>query len=149
MKLKEKNVPERSKKSASSIVLYGAASVVALIAVALLINNIILFNNNVTNYVAQGYLAADVIKQLIPSQLLPGIFEPIALYGGIAFVLLGAGIINQKVSKCLILLTKIEVCNDATEESVLEENVIDEKNMGATKRAETIEEVNETTDNSK
>lgn len=135
MKLKEKNMPEKSKKPTSSIVLYGAFSVVALIAVALLINNIILFKNTVNLYVDQGYLAADVIKQLIPSQLLPGIFEPIAVYGGIAFVLLGAAIINQKVSKCLILLTKVEVCNDAIEDSDLVENVI-------------YEEVNEATDKS-
>lgn len=149
MKLKEKNVPEKSKIPASSIVLFSAVLVVALIAVAALINNIILYNDTVTHYIAQGYPAAEVMKQLIPSQLLPGIFEPIAVYGGIAFVLLGAGIINRKVSKCLILLTKVEVCNEATEESVLEENVADEKNMETTKQAETIEEVNEATDNSK
>jgi predicted permease len=149
MKFEEKNVPEKSKRSSSSIVLYVAGSVVALIAVALLINNIMLFKDNVNQYVAQGYPAADVIKQLIPSQLLPGIFEPIAVYGGIAFVLFYAGLINQKVSKCLMLLTEVEVCNDATEESVMEENITDVGNVEATKREETIEEDNKATDDSK
>lgn len=149
MKLKEKNMPKKSRISASSIVLYSAFSVVALIAVAILINNIILYNNTVAHYVDQGYPAADVVKQLLPSQLLPGIFEPVAVYGGIAFILLGAGMINQKVSKCLLLLTENEVCNDDIEESVLEENIIEEKNIEAATEAETIEEVNEAADTSK
>ena len=137
------------KKPSSSIVLYIAGSVVALIAVTSLINNIMLFNNSVNQYVDQGYPVADVIKHLIPLQLLPGIFEPIAVYGGIALVLFYAGLINQKVSKCLLLLTKVEVCNDATEESVMEENITDVGNVEATKREETIEEDNIATDDSK
>lgn len=149
MKLKEKNMPGKSKTSASSIVLYSAVSVVALIAVALLINNIILFRNTVNLYVAQGYPAADVIKQLLPSQLLPGIFEPIAVYGGIAFVLFYAGLINQKVSKCLMLLSEVELCNDAAEEIVMQENITDIGNVEGTKREETIEEDNEAIDESK
>ncbi len=148
MDLKETNVPKKLKIPASSIALYIAFLVVALIAVASLINNIMYFNNTVANYVAQGYPAAKVMKELIPAQLLPGIFEPIAVYGGIAFILLGAGIINHKFSKCLILLTKDEVGNNAAEENAFKENAIEE-NMGATELAETVEEVNEVADNSK
>lgn len=113
MKLKNK---DKSKKFSISIVLYIVASVVALVGIASLVNNILLFRNSVNQYVAQGYSVATVNKQLIPSQLLPGIFQSIALYGGIAFVLLGAGIINKKVSKCLILLTKIDVEDTETTE---------------------------------
>lgn len=149
MKLKEKNTPKKSRIAAGSIVLYGAFSVVALIAIAILINNILLYNNTVSHYVDQGYPAADVVKQLLSSQLLPGIFEPVAVYGGIAFILLGIGMVNQKVSKCLLLLTKDEDCNDNREESALEDNIIEEENMEAAKPAETIEELNETTDDSK
>jgi hypothetical protein len=149
MKLKEKNVPKKIKKPASSIVLYVVASIIALIAVALLINNVLSFEDTVAAYAAQGYATADVLKQLVPSQLLPGIFQPIAVYGGIAFVLFAAGIINQKVSKCLILLTKVEIDNNAAEESVLEEDIICAKDMETEKQAETIEEVSEAIDNSK
>ena len=70
-----------------------------------------------------GYPAAEVTKQLVRTQLLPGIFESIAITGGIAIILLGAGIINHKISKCLILLNKNEVSNEAAEELVLEENM--------------------------
>ena len=73
--------------------------------------------------------------------MLPGIFEPIAVYGGIAFVLLGVGIVNKKVSKCLILLTKVDVCNDTIEESILEQNGVDVENTETTEQTETVEEV--------
>jgi hypothetical protein len=141
MKLKDKNVSKKSRKFSISIVLYIVASVVALVGVTSLVNNIFLFRDSVNQYVAQGYPVATVIKQLIPSQLLPGIFEPIAVYGGIAFILLGAGIVNKKVSKCLILLTKVDVCNDAIEESILEQNGVDIETTETTEQTETVEEV--------
>jgi hypothetical protein len=123
MKLRKTNVSKKTKKSALSIVMYISASIVALLAVSLLINNIILFNNNVAMYVDQGYPSNVIVKQLIPSMLLPGIFEPIAVYGGIALILLAAGLINQNISKCLILLTKTEDCNDIAQDSMLVDNV--------------------------
>lgn len=141
MKLKEKNASEKSTGFSISIVLYVAASVVAILGVALLVNNIFLFRSSVNQYAAQGYPAATVLKQLIPSQLIPGIFEPIAVYGGIAFVLLGIGIVNKKVSQYLTLLTKGDVCNDTVEESILEQNVVDIENTETTEQIENVEEV--------
>ncbi|MEA4900923.1 hypothetical protein [Desulfitobacterium sp.] len=117
MKLKkEKN----SKRPISSIVLYCVATLIALIAIAFLVNNVLLFKNVLDQYVAQGYPSDEVIKQLVPSQLLPGIFEPIAVYGGISFILFGIGIINQKISECLGKLPKDENASeiDTTEQVV-------------------------------
>ena len=128
MKLNDKNVSEKSRKFSGSMTLNIAASVVALIGVALLVDNIYLYITTVQQYVAQGYPIATIISNLVPSQLLPGIFQPIAVYGGIAFVLVGVGIVNKKVSKCLIFLTKDECCNDAVEESISEQNVVDVEN---------------------
>jgi len=110
MKHKENNAPEETKKSTSTKVMYIAASVAALFAVVLLICNIMLFKSSITQYVAQGYPVALVLKQLIPAQLLPGIFEPIALYGGIAILLFAVAGINEKVSKCLISSTNVALC---------------------------------------
>jgi len=123
LELKEKNPAENTKPPVSSIVLYVAFSVTALLALASLINTIIIYGDNVAHYVKMGYPAAEVTKQLVRTQLLPGIFESIAITGGIAIILLGAGIINHKISKCLILLNKNEVSNEAAEELVLEENM--------------------------
>ena len=117
MEIKAKNMSKKSGKSVISIILYVVASVVAIMGVALLVNNVFLYKTNFNQAVAQGYSAATVRNALITSQLLPGIFEPIGIYGGIAFLLLGVGMINKKVSKCLILLTKAEVCNDVIEEN--------------------------------
>lgn len=129
MKRKAENSSKKSGKFIFSTVLYIVASIVAIIGVALLVNNIVLFKNTVSQYVAQGYSAQTVINELRTSQLLPGIFEPVAVYGGIAFLLLGAGKINKKVSKCLTLITKVEVFNDVTEENILKESIL-EKNIG-------------------
>lgn len=140
MKAKNKNVPEKLGKSSISIVMYSVASVVAIIGIALLVNNILLFKSTVNQYVAQGYTAATVTTELLKSQLLPGIFEPVAVYGGIAFVLLGVGIVNKKVSKCLMLLTKVEDGNDTIEESIVEENIV-EQNDGYLENAEMTETI--------
>ena len=135
MKIKARNSSEKSRKSPISITLYVVATIVALMGVALLVNNIFLFKSTVAQAVAQGYAVATVKKALLTSQLLPGIFEPVAVYGGITFLLIGLAVINKKVSKCLILLSKVEVCNDTIEEIIVEENIevegVPEKNVVA------------------
>jgi hypothetical protein len=138
MKLKDKNMSKKSGKFTVSTALYIVASVVALVGVALLVDNVFLFRDTVNQYVAQGYPVATVIKQLIPAQLLPGIFEPIGIYGGIAFILLAAGMINKKVSRCLELLIKADVCDDVIKESILEQNSIGVENLEIIEQAEFI-----------
>lgn len=128
MEVKNKDVSKRTKKFSISIILYVAAAVVAIIGVALLFNNIILFKKTVAQYVSQGYAAATVTSQLIPSQLLPGIFESFAMYGGIAIILLAAGIINKKVSRCLEILDKVESC-EVNEDVNAEKNDLEESNI--------------------
>lgn len=139
MKFKENS---KSKKSVSTIVLNVAASLVVLIAIAALANNIILFKNTVNQYVAQGYSYNEVIKQLIPMQLLPDVFEPIAVYGGIALILFAAGVINEKVSKCFIMLSNAQANNEVIEESDIEDSIIVVNNIEPLDQTETIEEVN-------
>ncbi|MDF2880489.1 MAG: hypothetical protein K0R54_1046 [Clostridiaceae bacterium] len=144
MKLKDKNLSKKSKKSSISVLMYVFASIAALVGIAALANNIILFRTTVAQYVAQGYDTATVNKLLIPSQLLPGIFEPIAVYWGIAFVLLGAGILNEKISKCLGLLTKWEACNGSLEEDIYVQSSADKKDTEIMETAQDVETVNET-----
>jgi len=90
--------PGNNKLLTITKVIYAVAIIVLLIGIAFLVNNIILFKNTVFHYASQGYPSAEVVKQLLPSQLLPGIFESVAVYGGIAAVLFCAGTINQKLS---------------------------------------------------
>jgi len=149
MKSNEKNVPEKVKKNFSSTLLYVAGSIVALIAVALLIDNIVLFYTNLNQYVTQGYEAAEVVKQLLPGQLLPGIFEPIAVYGGISLLLFYAGFINQKVSKSLILLTEAKVGNDPNEENVTVETITEIIEVNPLNQEEALVEDNKALDDIK
>ncbi len=88
--------------------LYVAGTIVALVALAFLINNIILFRNTIAQYVAQGYPYAEVFWGLFPGQLLPGLFQPIAVYGGIAALLYAAGMINHKVTQCVACCSQVE-----------------------------------------
>lgn len=101
MNYEKETKKKKSKKIVSSVILYVAAIVVALIGIALLVDNVIIFRTTVSQYVAQGYSAATVEQQLIPSQLLPAIFNSIGIYGGISFVLVGIGITNTKLSRHL------------------------------------------------
>ena len=124
MKLKNKDVIEKKREFPISKILYVIASIVGVMGVALLADNIYIFKSTVDQYVTQGYTVADVVKGLLPSQLIPGIFEPIAIYGGIAFILLGVGIANKKISEHFIALTKVENQDDAlVEEGIVAEDM--------------------------
>jgi hypothetical protein len=74
---------------------------VALVGIALLIDNIYIYKTTIDQYIAQGYPAAEVKKSIIPAQLLPGIFDPVGVYGGVALILIGIGTANKKLSKFL------------------------------------------------
>lgn len=134
----EKGISKKSKIVVGSIVFYVAASAVALIAVAFLINNILLFKNMLNQYTTQGYDPAVVMKQLVPSQLLPGIFEPVAVYGGIAVLLVGVGMIYQKIAEFTTLMAKVE--DDSTEDTVLEDSAVEMEETEAIEQIEAAEE---------
>ncbi len=147
MEIKEKKVSKKSKGWSISIVMYIVASVVALIGVGLLVNNIFLYKSTVSQAIAQGYDLATVRKALLTSQLLPGMFEPIGMYGGIAFLIFCVGRVNKKVSNCFMLLTKSEECNDIIEDSIgdaiegsgMEENFVEGENIEMLEILEPIE----------
>ena len=141
MKHKDKSVYEKSTKNYISTALYIAAAFVALLGIAALADNIYIFKSTLDQYLAQGYPTDTVIKSLLPQQLLPGIFEPIALYGGIAFVLIGVGITNKKISKCLLMLNKVETKDYPDEESIIQEVVTDFENIETIEQIETEQEI--------
>ena len=112
----------------SSIVFFIASAFVAVVGTALIINNVLLYNDNVTMYVSQGYSVQTVSAQLLPSQLIPGVLEPLGMMYGIAFVLAAAGIINNKISKVLALsatTSEIIVPESEVEETVVEASADD------------------------
>jgi hypothetical protein len=130
-----------SERSFISTVLYISAIIVALIAIALLVINIRQYTTMVNQYVAQGYPAAEVVKQFLPNQLLPGIFQAVGLYGGMALVLFGVGAANKKTANCLSLLTDTQLSNGITDESSIEQN----STTGDAETSEQLENIEETT----
>jgi Sec-independent protein translocase protein TatA len=137
--MKKTKMSRKSRLPLSSIILHTAAAIIFLIAIASLVNNIILFNDNVKHYVEQGYTFTEVLKGLAPSQLLPGIFEPVAVYMGIAFLLFGTGLINQKVSTLIKSFAEIKPENE--QDSGAMETVVQEEAAG-----EEIKDNTETTE---
>lgn len=117
MENKENNVITNKKRAIGSTVLYVIGVIVAIIGIALLVTDVLYYKSLISQYVAQGYAAATVEKQLIPSQLLPAVFNAVGLYGGLAALLFGAGVINTKVtaSKAVEVTEAIE--EKATEET--------------------------------
>lgn len=136
MNLNNNGVSEKPKKFSISIALYVAASIVALIGMALLIDNVYVFKTTIDQYVAQGYPVSTVMKSLVPAQLLPSVFEPIALYGGIAFALLGIGIGNKKISNAFMNQTEVENYSDAAEKNIAEQNVAELENTEVIEQVE-------------
>ena len=145
MDLKNKSSQGKSKKSAFSVVLYVIASVVALLGIALLIVDFFIFKTAVAQYVAQGYTAAVVMRSLIPSQLLPSILQDIATYGGIAFILIGLGIVNTKISKLLPDHKNTETDDKAIEENTAADETADEAENTSTEEYQEETEDSEAT----
>ena len=131
----------KNARSAGTIVLYIVAAIVFLVGVATLVNNVMNYNSIVASYVAQGYPAEVVTKQLIPGTLLPGIFEPVALYFGLACALFGIGQINKKVS-IFSLITDDCDCDSCHEDTAIYENNEDIEAHEEVTEAKEIEEDN-------
>lgn len=146
MEFNSENNSKKSKESSVSIVMYVVASLVIIFGIAALINSILLFNSTVAQYVAQGYPAEIVSKQLQQTQLLPAVFQ-LALYFGVAFLLFGIGILNKKVSNCLGMLNNTCICNEAVEESIIEQNTTDVENEEITEKTEIPEKIEITEEN--
>jgi hypothetical protein len=93
--------------------------VVGLFGLASLINNIMIFSTTLKQALEQGYPKEMVMEAIVPSQLLPGIFEPIALYGGLGLLMFAAGVVACK------FLPQEEVVIEEEEEEVVEPVVVD------------------------
>ncbi|MGE5543481.1 MAG: hypothetical protein ACM3UW_00775 [Bacillota bacterium] len=116
--------PKQDTRSPVEILRIVLAAIAALAAVTLLVLNLMSFLDTVNYYLAMGYPSGEVYKQLVPSQLLPGIFEPVAIYGGMALLLIYVGRINQKVSDCQAMLTPADF-DGVVEASVKEPELIE------------------------
>ncbi len=138
-----KTAKEKSPIAVSTIIYYVAAVVVLLVGAAYLVINVRYYNTMVAGYVAQGYDAADVTAQLIPQKLLPGIFEPVGIFGGIAAVLWGIGLLSQKLSTIMAFNDSICCCcdeetdadGDAPEEAANEEAASTENSTETSEQA--------------
>lgn len=120
MKTEEKTALTKNKKSSLSIALYVGGAIVALVGIALLVTNLKLYSDTVSQYVAMGYDANEVTTQLLPSQLLPTIFQAIGLYGGLSMVLFCLGLAYQKFTNFTLQFANDEAVIAAPETTLSE-----------------------------
>ena len=111
-------IREKSPKIVISLKIGGI--VVGLLGLASLINNIMLFKTTIDQYLQQGYPIEMVMEAMVPSQLLPGIFEAIGLYGGLAFLMFAVAVIAGKI------LPKEEIVIKDSPEAVTEGTIGEE-----------------------
>jgi len=116
--------------------LYIGGIIVAIMGIALLFTTVKYYNDTFTQAVAAGYDAAQVSAQLMPSQLLPGVFQAIGVYGGIAMMMLSMGMIYQKVANHMKQANMNEINIDSLEINVDELTEIEE--IPAVNDAETV-----------
>ena len=120
MKTEEKTALTKNKKSSLSIALYVGGAIVALVGIALLVTNLKLYSDTISQYVAMGYDANEVTTQLLPSQLLPTIFQAIGLYGGLSMVLFCLGLAYQKFTNFTLQFANDEAVIAAPETTLSE-----------------------------
>lgn len=138
---KQKSGIKNLKKPGVSRLLDIIAWIILILAAVSIINTVILYSRIVTQYLEQGFDAGEVISQFVSSQLLPGIIEPLAVYGGIAAALFGLSMINKKIAK--YLEPSCETCNDEIHESIDESSSnIDELSNNMDEPSSNIEEDN-------
>ena len=142
MKTEEKTALTKNKKSSLSIALYVGGAIVALVGIALLVTNLKLYSDTISQYVAMGYDANEVTTQLLPSQLLPTIFQAIGLYGGLSMVLFCMGLAYQKFTNFTLQFANDEAVIAAPETTLSEiEEIaaIEEALVSDTTEAETTD----------
>lgn len=120
---------KKIKKSVCSILFFVGAGIVALAGVGLLIINIITLNQSVKSYVDQGGKYATISGE-VTLQMFQGIISSVIMYFAIAAVLVGIGIVNQKIFGCCY-------------SSIDEEEIIDEPTIALSDIEEEIPEEQE------
>ncbi|NMC56058.1 MAG: hypothetical protein GYA50_02400 [Eubacteriaceae bacterium] len=108
----EKN-PKKNKNSVYAKFLLVAAFVIALVGVAALTSTIYQFCYYIKEYTAQGYSTAVIVKSFLMTQLVPGVADSLALYGGVSIILFTA----RKIFIKIFELDKQNIKIDAEEKA--------------------------------
>lgn len=106
------------------------------------------FVSTISAYTSQGYEMGEVLKYLVPAQLLPTVIEPLCIIGGIGIVLLGIYRILENNSSDASLKDE----DSETEEDIIYESVVEEEPVDDTediKKEENVEESDETIEEEK
>ncbi|WP_290776539.1 hypothetical protein [Anaerofustis sp.] len=96
------------------------------------------FISTISAYTSQGYALGEVLKYLIPSQVVPTVIEPLFIFAGIGLILLGINnLLSEKTEEEEVLI--------ADEGSIVYESIKDEE-VEDIQKSENDEDVLETED---
>lgn len=113
---------KNKKKKITSKSLRVYAIIFLVVGAVYILSGIYSFFTTVNGYISQGYATSEVLTYLLPSQFLPTVVEPLAIFGGFALLLFG---ISEVLSRLGSENNDIVNENDVTEEA-LETEVIED-----------------------
>lgn len=134
------NPTKKAPITKSTVFFYAASAIILVIGIVSLASQVNYFNTVVEQYVAQGYEKAEVLSQLMPSQLLPSVFSILSANLGLSAVLFGLGLLSQKLSAMMpqeaVVSEEVSEMIETTETTDLTSETSEEVVV------ETVEEVN-------
>lgn len=132
---------KNKKKKITSKSLRVYAIIFLVVGAVYILSGIYSFFTTINGYVSQGYATSEVLAYLLPSQFLPTVIEPLAIFGGFALLLFG-------VSEVLSRLNSDD--NETVDEQeVAEETEVieDEKEEIKDEEVDVNEDINDAEDN--
>lgn len=131
------NPTQKAPIAKSTIFFYAASAIILVIGIVSLASQVNYFNTVVAQYVAQGYEKAEVLSQLMPSQLLPSVFSTLSANLGLSAVLFGLGLLSQKLSTLMPQEEVTETFVELTETT--ETHMAEEVSEEETETIDTVE----------
>ncbi|MFR6311894.1 hypothetical protein [Anaerofustis stercorihominis] len=144
---------KNKKKKITSKSLRVYAIIFLVVGAVYILSGIYSFFTTINGYVSQGYATSEVLMYLLPSQFLPTVIEPLAIFGGFALLLFGVSEVlsrlnaddnetvdEQEVAEEIKETEETEVIEDAQEEIKDEEANVNEDTKDAKDNEEVIED---------
>lgn len=113
---------KNKKKKITSKSLRVYAIIFLVVGAVYILSGIYSFFTTINGYVSQGYATSEVLMYLLPSQFLPTVIEPLAIFGGLALLLFGVSeVLSRLNSDDNEIVDEQEAAEEIEETEVIED----------------------------
>ena len=113
---------KNKKKKITSKSLRVYAIIFLVVGAVYILSGIYSFFTTVNGYISQGYATSEVLTYLLPSQFLPTVVEPLAIFGGFALLLFGVSeVLSRFISEDEETVNDMEIIEEASEAEAVED----------------------------